>query len=42
MSQGTSIGERALTVSVLILVAVVTGAATRIWLRKWREAVANP
>ena len=28
--------------SVLLLGAVVVGAAARVWLQRWREAVANP
>jgi hypothetical protein len=40
--EGTSVGERALTLSVLFLGAVVVGAAAKVWLKRWREAVTNP
>jgi len=42
MSAGTSVTERALTVSVVLLGAVVVGAAAKIWLKRWREGVADP
>ena len=42
MSEDTSVGERALTLSVLFLGAVVVGAAAKVWLKRWREAVVSP
>ena len=42
MSEDLSLGERALTPSVLLLGAVVVGAAAKVWLKRWREAVVNP
>ena len=42
MREGTSVGERALTLSVLLLGVVVVGAAAKVRLKRWREAVVNP
>ena len=42
MSEGTSVTDRALTVAVLLVGAVVVGVAAKVWLKRWREAVINP
>ena len=35
MSEGTIVGEGALTLSVLLVGAVVVGAAAMVWLKRW-------
>ena len=42
MSEGTSVTDRALTTSLLLVGAVVVGVAAKVWLKRWREAVINP
>ena len=42
MSEGASVTDRALTVAVLLVGAVVVGVAAKVWLKRWREAVINP